>query len=308
MKSAPVVVRGLVGIVDQILAGYALFHLLRTAWHEYERDHARYFAGAMVYYALVSLVPLLLLLLAALGLLLRFSDLAATVGQQVLLTIETNFGTELRATIEQLFQRLQQASVLASLISLVGLVWSASVLFHHLRLSFRALWKYAPPLVSGSVRVAMRATFFEGAVAVVMVLSGGVLLLAGLSLLAVMQWLSGLFVDLPLVDRAPAWLLALPSTCLIAILTFALLFKFLPPVRLRWGDVWLAAVLCALAWILVTEVLLLYSLVAGDRLGAYGAVGGLLMLMLWMNSVSQVLFFGAELCKVVFSRRDLAGK
>ena len=42
------------------------FGLLRTAWQEYERDHARYFAGAMVYYALVSLLPLLLLLLAAL--------------------------------------------------------------------------------------------------------------------------------------------------------------------------------------------------------------------------------------------------
>jgi membrane protein len=294
--------------VAQTLAGYALFHLLRTAWHEYERDHARYFAGAMVYYALVSLVPLLLLLLAALGLLLRFSDLAATAGQQVLFTIETNFGTELRTTMEQLLQRLQQASVVASLISLVGLVWSASWLFHHLRLSFRAIWNYAPPWVSGSLGVVIRTTFLEKAIAFVMVLSGGVLLLAGLSLLAVMQWLSGLFLDLPLVDRVPGWLLALPSTGLMAILTFALLFKFLPPVRLRWGDVWLAAVLCAVAWIIVTEVLLLYSLVAGDWLGAYGAVGGLLMLMLWMNSVSQVLFFGAELCKVVFSRRDLAEK
>jgi membrane protein len=110
------------------------------------------------------------------------------------------------------------------------------------------------------------------------------------------------------VDRAPGWLLAVPSTFLIVILTFALLFKFLPPVRLRWRDVWLAALLCAVGWIIVTEVLLLYTLVAGDRLGAYGAVGGLLMLMLWMNTVSQMLFYGAELCKVVFSRRDLAGK
>jgi membrane protein len=292
----------------QTLAGHTLFDLLRTTWHEYERDYARYFAGAMVYYALLSLVPLLLLVLAGLGLLLRFSDLAATAGQQVLLTIETNFGTELRTTIEQLLQRLQQASVVASLISLLGLVWSASVLFHHLRLSFRALWKYAPPLVSGSVGVAMRATFFERAVAFVMVLSGGVLLLTGLSLLALVQWLSGLFAGLPLVDRVPGWLLAVPSTYVMAIFTFALLFKFLPPLRLRWRDVWVAAVLCAFAWIIVTEVLLLYSLVAGDRLGAYGALGALLMFMLWMKAVSEVLFFGAELCKVVFSRRDLAEK
>jgi membrane protein len=47
------------------------------AWIEYERDRARYLAVAMVYYALVSLVPLLLLMLAGLGLLLRFSTIAA---------------------------------------------------------------------------------------------------------------------------------------------------------------------------------------------------------------------------------------
>ena len=38
----------------------------------------------MVYFALVSLIPLLLLLLSALGLLLRFSVLAAEAQQQVL--------------------------------------------------------------------------------------------------------------------------------------------------------------------------------------------------------------------------------
>jgi uncharacterized BrkB/YihY/UPF0761 family membrane protein len=31
----------------------------------------------------------------------------------------------------------------------------------------------------------------------------------------------------------------------------------------------------------------------------YGALGGLLVAMLWMNIVSKLLFFGAEVCKVV---------
>src|SRR5262245_34295743 len=83
------------GAVDFFSGGHAIFDLVRAAWREFERDYARYFAGAMVYYALVSLVPLLLLLLAALGLLLRYSDLAAVAEQQVLLTIETSFGAEL---------------------------------------------------------------------------------------------------------------------------------------------------------------------------------------------------------------------
>jgi uncharacterized BrkB/YihY/UPF0761 family membrane protein len=96
--------------------------LLRKAVSEYQRDYAHYFAVAMIYYALVSLVPLILLLLAALGLLLRMSDHAIALERQVLGTVEASFGADLRATIEQLLQHLQQGSVLASAVSLIGLL------------------------------------------------------------------------------------------------------------------------------------------------------------------------------------------
>jgi membrane protein len=274
--------------------------LLRSAWVEYERDHARYFAVAMVYYALVSLVPMLLLLLAALGLLLRFSTFAASAEQQLLLVIEDSFGTQLGTTIEQLLDRLQQESVVATFVSLAGLLLTASVLFKHLRLSFRAIWKYQPPLVSGSARVVARTTFLEQLIAFAIMATAGMLLLAGLGLFAAVQWLSGLFGEAPL-GGATGWLLALTSALVVVTLTFALLFKFLPPVRLAWRHVWLAAVLCAAAWIITAEILALYGAHAGS-FSTYGAIGGLLAIMLWMNLVSQVLFYGAELCKVVASR------
>ena len=77
------------------------------------------------------------------------------------------------------------------------------------------------------------------------------------------------------------------------------MFKILPPVRIRWRDVRLAAVLCAVVWVAAGELLALYGTVVGDGPGAYGALGAMLAIMLWMNVVSQTLFFGAELCKVV---------
>ena len=48
--------------------GHSLANLLRTAGIEYENDRAGYFAVAMIYYALVSMIPIFLLLMAALGL------------------------------------------------------------------------------------------------------------------------------------------------------------------------------------------------------------------------------------------------
>ena len=275
--------------------------LLRSAWVEYERDHARYLAVAMVYYALVSLVPMLLLLVAALGLLLRFSEWAAIAEQQVLDLVEDRFGAQVGTTIEQLLDRLQQESVVATIVSIAGLLLTASVLFKQLRLAFRAIWRYQPPLVSGSARVVARTTFLNQVMAFAIMGTAGVLLLAGLGLFAALQWLGGLFGNAPLLADATGWLLALTSPLVMVTLTFALLFKFLPPVRLPWRHVWLASVLCAAAWIITAEILALYGAHFGGA-GASGAIGGLLAIMLWMNTVSQVLFYGAELCKVVASR------
>jgi len=193
----------------------------------------------MAYYALVSLVPVLLLLLATLGLFLR-------------------------------------------------------------RLSFGALWKYESPLAARSVLVVIRKTLTEQAKAFLMLLTAGALLIVTLGIIAVVHWLSGVFSGLPRFRDTAGWLLALPPSLVLATLTFALLFRFLPPVPLAWRHVWLAPVLCGIAWTIGADLLALYGSV-GDS-SPYGAVGGLLVVMLWMKFISQVLFYGAEVCKVVATR------
>jgi membrane protein len=277
--------------------GRSLFAVLRAAWQEYQRDYAKYFAGAMVYYALVSLVPLLVLILATLGLLLRFSSVVAATEQRVLATVQDSVGLEGKVVLEGLLTRLQEGSSVAIVVSVGGLLITASALFRHLRLTFRALWKHDPPLVSGSVRGAVRETLAEQATAFLMVLTAGALLIVTLGLIAVVHWLSGLFAGLPHIGDGVGLFLAVPLPLALAIVTFGLLFKFLPPVALSWRQVWLAAVLCGLAWIIGADLLAWYAS-WGDN-SAYGAIGGLIVVMVWMKFVSQLLFYGAEICKVV---------
>src|SRR5262249_50644949 len=114
-------------------------------------------------------------------------------------------------------------------------------------------------------------------------------------------WLSGIFGNAAIAHNTIGSIFALLSAFIVFTLTFALLFKFLPPVRLRWRHVWLAAVLCATAWIVSTELLALYGAYFGS-LTVPGALGALLAITVWLNLVSQVVFYGAELCKVVASR------
>ena len=274
------------------------FNLLRAAWREFERDHARYLAVAMIFYALMSLVPLLLLLLAGLGLLLRRSEVAAATEQRILESIQNGFGVDLRTTVEQLLQGLQQQSVVTSIISLAGLMLTASILVTHLRLSFRALWKRPPIFISGSLPVVIWRALMEKLLAFGMVLAGGGVLLLTFAAIMGINWLTARFNG--------AWELVVPSSLILVPLTFALLFKYLPPSPLPWRHVWLAALLCGGAWLIAVEILALYGNFFGKNFNAYGAVGAILAVMVWMNVVSQGLYFGAELCKVI-SQLDTAG-
>lgn len=280
--------------------------LLRAAWEEYERDRARYFAAAMVYFALMSLVPLLLLLLAAIGWSLRFSNAAADMEGHVLTIVETNLGEQFRKIIETLLTQLQRESLVTTLAGLLGLLYTASKLFRHLRMSFRAIWKYEPPLVAGPLSERVGTTVREYAVAFLMVLSGGLLLALALVLLPVTQRLSRFLVALPLVNRGSAWLLALPSSIAIVGLTFALLLRFLPPVPLGWRHVWLAGVLCTTSWIIGAELLTWLSTLFTSGPTALEAFGGLFLMMIWFDKVSQLLFYGAEVCKVIYTRETAA--
>jgi membrane protein len=282
-------------------SGRTLGRLLKAALLEYERDYARYFAAAMVYYALMSLVPVVLLLLAALGWLLRLSPVAGVVEQQLLLSVETGFGPDLKETVEHLLQGLQEQSLVATIVSLVGLLLTASVLVRHLRMSFRAIWQHLPPWLSGSVRSGAQAALREKVIAFAIVLGGAAVLLVAIATVAAIHWLAGLFGD----GAGAAWMLALPVPLLMVFLVFVLLFVLLPPVYLTLRHVWVSAAICTALWMIGVEILTLYGAFIGRNLSTYGAIGGLLVIMLCMNAMSQALFFGAELCKVV--ARDLIG-
>ena len=276
-------------------------NLLRASWVEYERDRARYLAVAMIYYAGISLVPIIVLMLAALGLAVRWVSPAAIQAERDLLEIVEGYvGPEGLFAVKSLLDTLQQESYIAMLVGLGGIVFTSAVLFKQLRQAFRAIWRYEPVLTSGSIRTVVRTTLFEQAIAFVFVLGGGALLLAGLLLVASTRYLNQrlghVLEGLPLLSQTTSWVVTATGGLVLAIMTFWPLFKFLPPVRIDWRAAWPAALLSAVVWVLAVEFLTIYGRWFGDS--ATGAIAGLFAALVWMNTVSQVLFFGAELCKV----------
>lgn len=280
--------------------------MLREAWREYERDYARYYAGAIVFYALVSLVPLLLLFLGTVGVLLRHSRVVDARARQLLDAIEAGFGADLREGAVRLSDQLQQGSLVVTVLSLAVLLVTASRLFHHLRMTFRAVWKHESPLSSGALLTIVLRTALEKAKAVVGALAGGALLLLAIVLEVVLHWLVLRTPRVPWPDEAATRWLGIMALLVLVPGVFALLLRYLPPVTVAWRHVLPASVLCGMAWLIGFELVALYSAGVGTRFGAYGALGGVLVAMVWLNLSTQLLFLGAEFSKLSAQRGDAA--
>jgi membrane protein len=75
---------------------------------------------------------------------------------------------------------------------------------------------------------------------------------------------------------------------------FALIFRFVPDVRLPWKSIWRGAALTAILFTVGKTAIGLYLGKAG--LGsAYGAAGSLVVLVAWIYYSAQIFYFGAIL-------------
>ena len=82
----------------------------------------------------------------------------------------------------------------------------------------------------------------------------------------------------------------------IVTLLFAMIYRFIPDVRLAWRNVWTGAVVTAVLFTAGKTAIGAYighsSLATG-----YGAIGSVLALLVWIYYSAQVVLFGAELTR-----------
>jgi membrane protein len=129
------------------------------------------------------------------------------------------------------------------------------------------------------------------------VIATGFVLLVSLTMSAIFTWLS---------ENAHNWVKwstgvweTLNFIVSFAVITylFAIIFKMLPDVRIRWRDVWTGAAVTALLFVAGKTVLGIY-LAHSNVTSAYGAAGSLVALLLWCYYAGQILFIGAEFTRV----------
>ncbi len=261
---------------------------------EWQADDAVSMGAALAYYAIFSMAPLLILVIAIAGLVLgQKAAEGELVGQ-----ISGLVGEAGAHTLQDMIANVSspKAGVVASVVSVVTITLGATGVFGQLQHALNRIWEVPPPKKGGIVG-ALR----KRAVAFGMILGIGFLLLVSLALSAALAAVHGwLSEEVPVLGRTLPPLNFLLSFAVITAL-FALIYKVLPEVEMRWRDIWPGAAVTALLFTIGKTLIGLYLGRAGAT-SAYGAAGSFVLLLLWVYYSAQILFVGAEFTEV-YSRR-----
>jgi membrane protein len=269
--------------------------LLKRTAEEWLNDKAPQLGAALAYYTVFSLAPLILLLLAVVGVVFR-DDPA---GAWSKLTEQMAYFLDKSAIqVVQDIARTAAApgkSTLATIIGIALALFGASGVFGQLQDALNTIWGVKAKPTRGIWRF-LRARFLSFA----MVAGVCFLLLVSLTIEALLKGFSH-YIQAKLPGSFTiAVSVYLVFDFVVVVALFGMIFKVLPDVRTRWRDIWTGAIVTALFFVIGKWVLGLY-LGSGTAASAYGAASSLVTLLLWTYYSSQILLFGAEFTQVYAS-------
>jgi membrane protein len=271
------------------------WEMIKQTFAEWSEDKATRLSAALAFYTMLSLGPLLILTLKIVSKLYVTNPGAGRARIDAMLgsvtggqaaggdTTKVNLVDELIRSAAQPGQ-----GVMASVISGVILLVSASGVFGELQNSMNTIWEVKPKAGRGIMGI-IKDRFFS----FTLVIGTAFLLLVSLVISAVLTALSERFLP------GQGWLWQIVNVLVsLAVVTglFALMFKYLPDVIIGWRPVLVGAALTAILFTVGKQLLSWYF--AHGATGAYGVFGSLVAILLWVYYTGQIVFLGAEFTQV----------
>jgi membrane protein len=268
--------------------------VLRKAAIGWWDDRCLSMGAAIAFYAIFSLAPVLLIVIAIGGLVFG-GDVAQT-------AVLAQFGGLIGpAGAESVAKILHSASnlgsgLLGTAIGLGTFVVTASGAFGELQADLNAIWRAPPPRYSSVVAFLIARLLSFAMIAVI-----AFLLMISLIFDALASAASQYFrwQDEALLVTA----VNLTISVVMSSLLFGFIFKVLPSARLSWRAVVPGALLTAVLFVLGKFVIGFY-LGRSNIATTYGAAASVITLMLWVYYSAQILLFGAEFVKAYADRKQ----
>jgi membrane protein len=262
--------------------------LARTTIEAFGRNDGTVLAAAIAYYTLLSIFPLILGLLALLGIF--FSDPA--VREEFVAAVAGLFpgsGPLIQQTVDQVVAGRGAAGFVATL----GLIWGGSGVFGSISLAMDRIWQVDQ--TRNPILTTVRAVALVPAVAVVFVAS--LLLSATLRVAGDLgvPVLGTNLASLPLLF--PVLGFALPLVITFGI--FCLVYGLMPDRVLLWHQIWPGALLASVLFEAGKQIFAWYLGAFAHYNTVYGSIGAVIALVTWAFFAAILLLIGAQLNAVL---------
>ncbi|HLN73844.1 MAG: YihY/virulence factor BrkB family protein [Methylococcaceae bacterium] len=269
-----------------------ILKMLKTALIKWwDRDPFR--EGAIIaYYAIFSLPGLLVLVLVLAGYFFGQEAISGSLNKQISGAIGTDSAEMVQTMIKSSMKN--KDSLWASIIGIATIILGATAVFAQFQKSINNIWEVEPSTEKSGIWLFLKSRLFSFGLIITiaflllisLVLSS---LLSAFSKWIAESWSESLLVLFVVFD-------AVLSLGIVTVL-FAMMFRILPDAKIKWRSVWIGAFITAVLFAIGKYALGLYFGKA-DPASGYGAAGTIILILLWANYSSMIVFYGAEFTKV----------
>jgi membrane protein len=264
-----------------------LWELCKGAVTSWIDDYAPSMGAALAYYTMFSIAPLLLIVISITGYI--FGAEAAR--GEIFAQLQNLMGEEGARAIESLIESVSQPgkSLTATIIGVVLLLIGATTVFGELQDDLDRIWRAPGRDKSGGLWSLVRARLLSFGMILGIAFLLLVSLVASAALAALEKWWGPLFVGWEIF----AQVLNLVVSFALVTAVFAMIYKIMPRVHIRWHDVWIGAAVTSLLFTIGKFLIGLYIGKSGVTSG-FGAAGSLVAMLVWVYYSAQIFLLGAE--------------
>jgi membrane protein len=261
--------------------------VIKNTAKEWVEDDPFRQSAIIAYYAIFSLPALLVLVINIAGFFLEKDAISGEIARQISAVMGQDTGEQIQKIVANAGK--VKAGLLPGIIAIVVLISGATGVFVQLQIVLNQIWGVKQKASAGIMVTIKNRVFSFG-----LILAIGFLLLVSLVISSVLasvsHWLESALSD------AVAYLIYVVDFVVslgITSVLFALMFKYLPDVKIGWKNVWIGGILTGFLFILGKYGLSLYFGKANPA-SVYGAAGSIILVLLWVSYSSMIVFFGAE--------------
>jgi membrane protein len=271
-------------------SGKLLWVSLKQSFTGFSDHKVTKLSASLAYFTTFSLGPLLIMLIFIAGRVLGEEAAQGTVFNQIKGFIGAGAAEQIQTIIKN--AAINGKNGIAAIIGVITLLIGATTVFGEIQDSINSIWGVKAKPKAGFMKIVLTRLLSFGMIATL-----GFLLLVSLAITALVEGLGEqLKQAFPGITVVLIYVLNLVVTLGVITILFAMIFKVLPDVRIKWKDIWPGAIATAILFMIGKFLISIY-ISKSDIGSTYGAAGSLVILIVWIYYSAMILYFGAEFTK-----------